>query len=142
MQSRAVGAIVAIALVVVAVVLFVVLRDDSADTSTTAATTTTTQAETQPKQKPEGSKETTLVVENGQAVGGVQDLEYTSGQQVQFQVKADAPAEVHVHGYDIMEDVAPGKNAEFYFTADIEGGFEVELEETATQIADLTVEPG
>jgi hypothetical protein len=30
----------------------------------------------------------------------------------------------------------------FEFTADIEGIFEVELEETHTQIAELTVEPG
>jgi hypothetical protein len=144
MQSRAIGGVIAVGLVVVAVVLFVVLRDDGGDDDSASTTaTTTTQAEKKPKKqpKPEQAKPVTIVVEGGQPAGGVQDLEYTSGDEVQFQVQSDAPAEVHVHGYDIMKDVAPGKDAKFDFVADIDGGFEVELEETATQIAELTVEP-
>jgi hypothetical protein len=40
-----------------------------------------------------------------------------------------------------MKDVEAGGSASFEFTADIEGVFEIELEETKTPIAELTVEP-
>jgi FtsP/CotA-like multicopper oxidase with cupredoxin domain len=145
MQSRAIGGVIAVGLVVVAVVLFVVLRDDGGDDETAATTaTTTTQAEKKPKkkQKPEEPKPVTIVVEGGQPAGGIQQLEYTKGDTVQFQVRSDVAEEVHVHGYDIAEDVAPGQDAKFDFVADIDGGFEVELEGAHVQIAELTVEPG
>jgi hypothetical protein len=45
------------------------------------------------------------------------------------------------HGFDIIKELNPGRPASFLFRADIEGVFEVELEETETQIARLTVEP-
>jgi len=144
MQSRAIGAVVAIALVIAAVVLFVVLRDDAGDDAATTATTTTTQAEKQEKKrsKPEETKPTTIVVKGGQPVGGIQDLEFTSGEEIQFQVRSDVAEEIHVHGYDVIEEVAPGKDVEFDFPAEIEGGFEVELEGAHVQIAELTVRPG
>ncbi len=138
MQSRAIGGVIAVGLVVVAVVLFVVLRNDGGGDDSAAATATAT---TDQAGKPNPEKPATIVVKGGEPVGGVHDLNYVVGDRVRLQVQADAPAEVHVHGYDIMKDVAPGKDAKFDFVADIEGGFEVELEETATQIAELTVEP-
>ena len=39
-------------------------------------------------------------------------------------------------GYDIIRAVAPGKPAQLVFTAEIPGRFEIELEDTATQIAE------
>jgi hypothetical protein len=146
MQSTTfrVGAVAA--LVVVAVVLFVVLSGDEDNAgeqaATTPATTTTTQAgngNAKPKPKPET---TTIVVKGSQPVGGVQELTYTAGGEVRFDVRSDAAEEVHVHGYDLMQDTVPGRAITFEFPADIEGIFEVELEETHTQIAELTVEPG
>ena len=144
MQSRTISAVVVVALLAVAVVLFVVLRDDDGDadeaaTTTPAATTTQQQEKKQPKPKPEV---TTIVVKGGEPVGGVQELEYTRGDEVRFDVEADVAEEVHVHGYDVIGEVAPGKVARFDFPADIEGGFEIELEGSHTQIAELTVEPG
>ena len=145
MQSRTISAVVVVALIAVAVVLFVVLRDDDGDTDEAATTTpaaTTTQQRRQ-EQKPEPKTEvTTIVVKGGEPVGGVQELEYTRGDDVRFDVEADIAEEVHVHGYDVIEEVAPGEVARFDFPADIEGGFEVELEGSHTQIAELTVEPG
>jgi hypothetical protein len=122
MQSttRRVGAV--IALVVAAGVLFVALSDDD-DGGEKAATTT-------------------IVVRGGEPVGGVQELEYATGDEVRFDVRSDAAEEVHVHGYDLTQDTVPGKAITFEFPADIEGIFEVELEETHTQIAELMVEPG
>ncbi|MGH2991323.1 MAG: hypothetical protein ACRDMA_15965 [Solirubrobacterales bacterium] len=145
MQSRTMGAVVAVALIAAAAVLFVVLRDDDGDSGQAATTTTqaTTTAETEGKKKPKPKPEvTTIVVKGGQPVGGVQELEYTRGDEVRFDVRSDVADEVHVHGYDLFEDVAPGKVATLDFPAEIDGGFEVELEATHTQIAELTVEPG
>ena len=121
MQSTALRLGVVVALAAVAVVLFVVLSDD--DGGEQAATTT-------------------IVVRDGEPVGGVQELEYATGDQVRFDVRSDAAEEVHVHGYDLMQDTVPGNAITFDFPADIEGIFEVELEETHIQIAELTVEPG
>ena len=142
MQSRTISAVVVVALIAVAVVLFVVLRDDDGDpdgATTTPAATPTQQQERKPEPKPQV---TTIVVKGGEPVGGVQELEYTRGDEVRFDVEADVAEEVHVHGYDVIGEVAPGKVARFDFPADIEGGFEIELEGSHTQIAELTVEPG
>jgi hypothetical protein len=142
MQSRTISAVVVVALIAAAVVLFVVLRDDDGDAdgvTTTPAATTPQQQERKPEPKPEV---TTIVVKGGEPVGGVQELEYTRGDEIRFDVEADIAEEVHVHGYNVIEEVAPGEVARFDFPADIEGGFEVELEGSHTQIAELTVEPG
>jgi hypothetical protein len=138
-----VGAVAA--LVVAAVVLFVVLSGDDDDGGGQAATTTTaTTTEAGPQKPPrEPQPETpTIIVKDGEPVGGVQDLDYSAGDEIRFFVRSDAAEEVHVHGYDLMQDIVPGKAIRFEFAADIEGIFEVELEESHTQIAELTVEPG
>jgi non-ribosomal peptide synthetase component F len=53
----------------------------------------------------------------------------------------DTTEEVHVHGYDVFADLAPGEPARLSFDASIEGVFEIELEHAHVQIAELTVEP-
>ncbi len=83
----------------------------------------------------------TIEVKNGEPVGGVQDLEFTAGDDIVFKVTSDEAAEVHFHGYDVAEEVEAGGEVEFDVPADIEGVFEVELEETAVQIAEVTVSP-
>ena len=83
----------------------------------------------------------TIRVRDGRPVGGVRELEVEKGDVVRFQVTADVPEEVHVHGYDLFEDVGPGKPARFRFDADIEGIFEIEFEGSHTHIAELRVEP-
>jgi hypothetical protein len=54
---------------------------------------------------------------------------------------ADVTDHVHVHGYDVMADVAPGSPAVVVFTAELPGRFEIELEDRGRQIAQLTVQP-
>jgi len=54
---------------------------------------------------------------------------------------ADVTDHVHVHGYDLMADVAPGAPAVIAFTADAAGRFEIELEDRGRQIAQLNVQP-
>jgi hypothetical protein len=88
-----------------------------------------------------GGKPATIVIKNGEPVGGVKDLEYSAGEQVRFTVDSDVADEVHVHGYDLMKDVPAGGSVSFSFPAEIEGIFEVELEEGKEQIAELRVNP-
>ena len=73
--------------------------------------------------------------------GRVRELEYTEGDDVRFTVENDAPEEVHVHGYDLTEEVGPNKPADFSFPANITGIFEVELEGAGEPIAELKVQP-
>jgi hypothetical protein len=56
-------------------------------------------------------------------------------------VGSDVADEVHLHGYDKMIDVAPGKPARLAFVASIPGRFEVELEDRGLQVADIEVRP-
>lgn len=88
-----------------------------------------------------GAAGTTIVIKNGEPVGGVAELEYSAGEQVRFTVDSDTADEVHVHGYDLMRDVPAGGSVSFSFPAEIEGIFEVELEEQGEQIAELRVNP-
>jgi hypothetical protein len=83
----------------------------------------------------------TIVVRNGEPVGGIKQLEYSAGEQIRFKVSSDEKEEIHVHGYDLMQDVPAGGTVEFDFPADIEGIFEAELEGQGVQIIELTVNP-
>ncbi|HEX5609221.1 MAG TPA: hypothetical protein VFX45_03915 [Solirubrobacterales bacterium] len=90
--------------------------------------------------KPEASVPT-IVVKNGEPVGGIQELEFDAGEQVRFKVSSDAAEEIHLHGYDIAKEVPAGGTVEFDFPAEIEGIFEAELEGLGVQIAELQVNP-
>jgi hypothetical protein len=148
MQSRRMAAAIAVIGVIAAVVLFVVLRDDDDGEPNVAATTTET---TTPAnggggggEKPEPPPEpelATIVVKNGQPVGGVQELEFDNGGRIRFLVESDIDEEVHLHGYDVSKEVSAGGEVEFDVPATIEGVFEVELEESVVPLAEITVGP-
>jgi hypothetical protein len=124
------------------------------DGSVTSMTTTTVnesavpapaqpekQQEPQTSQKPKAPAVPTIVVREGEPVGGVAELTYDKGERAKFRVTSESAEEIHLHGYDIGKDVEAGGTVTFDFDADLEGIFEVELEERATQIAELTVNP-
>ena len=72
----------------------------------------------------------------------VERLEAAEGQRVILDVVLAKAGEVHVHGYDLMEETGPGEPpAHFDFVADEAGAFEIEIEDTSTQIAELRVNP-
>ncbi len=73
--------------------------------------------------------------------GKVAKLRFSEGETVRFRARSDAPEHIHVHGYDIMRDLVPGKTAEVSFKATITGIFEIELEASAQEIAELRVDP-
>ena len=104
------------------------------DTATTTTTTTTTTEVEQP----------TIVwvrVVGGAPRGGIVRKSVQKGDRVVLVVTSDVADHVHLHGYDIMQNVAAGGTARIRFRATLPGRFEVELEDRGAQIADLTVEP-
>jgi plastocyanin len=103
--------------------------------------TTTETTPTEPAQSGGEAAAQVIEVRGGEPVGGVRTIRVNSGDTVRFVVRADAPEEVHVHGYDISKDVGPGEDATFEFTANLEGIFEAELENSSVQIVKLVVEP-
>ena len=56
-------------------------------------------------------------------------------------VESDVADHVHLHGYDVSQDVAAGGKVEFDVPATIEGVFEVELEDRVVPLAEITVRP-
>jgi FtsP/CotA-like multicopper oxidase with cupredoxin domain len=62
------------------------------------------------------------------------------GDKVRIRVEADRDEEVHLHGYDLSQDVAPGRPAVIDFTADAPGVFEVELEQARLKLFELQVQ--
>jgi hypothetical protein len=93
------------------------------------------------KPKAEAPAVRTIRVRGGAPVGEVRTLSYRRGDRIRLRITADAPDEVHVHGFDVEKPVGPGKPARFDLKADIEGRFEVELHGTDTLIATLEVRP-
>jgi ferric-dicitrate binding protein FerR (iron transport regulator) len=126
MQSRGARAAIAALGIAAAIVLFIVLSggDDEDSAATTGEATVPT-----------------IEIKDGEPAGGVQDLSFDSGEEIRFRVESDAAWEIHLHGYDIPMDVEAHGSVEFDVPATIEGVFEVEIEETATQIAEVTVNP-
>jgi hypothetical protein len=108
-------------------------------TATTPTATTTTPARTTEAEPVQADP--TIVVRDGQPVGGVRRLRFRKGGDIVFVVRSDTAGEIHLHGYDIAKDVKAGGSVRFDVPAKIDGRFEVEIEETATPIAEIEVVP-
>jgi hypothetical protein len=80
-------------------------------------------------------------VAGGNVAGGVKTVPVLQNAQIVLVVRADVSDEVHVHGYDVMQDVAPGAPARIALRATIPGRFEVELEDRKLRILELEVRP-
>jgi FtsP/CotA-like multicopper oxidase with cupredoxin domain len=160
-RNQRIGLIVAA--VVFAAVAFVIASPDDEDgggeqaAQTTTATGTETQAEngteTEPAEEPHETipppepEVTRIEIRGGEVAGGAADITATKGDVVRIVVSADAPDDIHLHGYDIEKKAGPGQPARFKFKADVEGIFEIEshVAEDAGKdplIGKLTVEPG
>jgi FtsP/CotA-like multicopper oxidase with cupredoxin domain len=143
-MSRNQRIMLVVAALAVAVIAFVIASPGSDDgDGEQAAQTTTTQAETEAETEVETETETEVETETepqpppepevtrvrirgGQVVGGAKTIDVAKGEAVRLVVAADAPDEIHVHGYDITQNAGPGAPARFVFRADLEGVFEVE----------------
>ena len=125
--------------------------DQSASGTTTTTTTTSTEPEsdtTGPVDTSEGTTPVTnqtpftairITVKGGRPVGGIQHPKVDLGDNAIIYVKSDVADEVHFHGYDLSQDVEAGGTAQIPFHATIPGRFEIELENSGVQLAELTV---
>jgi len=138
--------------VVIAVAAFVILStggDDEDTSSAPSAQTTTDQGGAKSDQEATKSEQeapkpsvTRIQVKGGKPVGGVKRINVKTDDTVSLIVSSpDTTSAIHVHGFDLKKELEPGKQVSFLFRADIEGEFDVELEETETPIASLAVEP-
>lgn len=154
-------ALLAAAALVLIVGLYLVLRPDDArdepaelapaagaGTATEAGTTTeasgneeatTETGETATEPAETGPRVLRFTVTEGEA--DIERVEVERGERVVLVVRSDVADHIHLHGYDLMSDVAPGEPARIRFRADIPGRFEVELEDRQLQFAQLTVSP-
>ena len=83
----------------------------------------------------------TITVVDGKPRGGVQRITRAKGDRIRLRIVSDTADEVHVHGYDLKQDVPAGGSVRFVFPATIDGRFVVELESSGTQLAELDVRP-
>lgn len=140
-------AIAAVIAIVAAVVIITTSGDDAEPEREAASTPVPAQAEAAPRAKKTPAPKPTpepvpsIVVRAGAVAGGMQTIEVEEGERVRFDVTSDVPEEVHVHAYDIYEDLAAGEPTRFSFPATITGIIEVELHGSGLQVAELRVEP-
>jgi hypothetical protein len=80
-----------------------------------------------------------VTVTGGQVTGDTGRVPVPAGEHVTLVVTCDAPDELHVHGYELGADLAPGTPATVEFDATIPGVFEVELHDAGTLLLSLQV---
>jgi hypothetical protein len=126
--------------------------DDEATSTTTTAAQTTTAATTTTEPEATTTAATTTAPAEPQVVRisvsvpadkapTVKHFTIQQGRQVVFVVESELADEVHLHGYDLSADVAPGEPATIRFKATAPGLFEAELESRSLPIAELEVRP-
>jgi hypothetical protein len=104
--------------------------------------TTEPQATSAPAPKPKPPSVVTIrIAVPGDTAPEVRRFSVRQGRKVKLVVSSELTDHVHVHGYDLMVDVAPGAPGTIDFTATAPGRFEIELEERGLPIAELEVRP-
>lgn len=61
--------------------------------------------------------------------------------KVTLRLSSDTPVNLHLHGYDLEKEIAPGATETISFDATLTGQFEIEDELTTTPLGKLVVEP-
>jgi hypothetical protein len=123
-----------VAALAVAAIAFVIANPGGGDDGNSDSTEA---VETAPERNAPDSTETAeaepappplerIAVAGGEVEGGVRTISVSKGDLVRIVIRADAPDELHLHGYDITRVAEPGKPARFRFKADLEGVFELE----------------
>jgi hypothetical protein len=103
--------------------------------------TTNTTTEPPPPPAPPPPARVEITVRDGRPVAGVRRLTVGKGRRVILIVDSDVADHVHLHVYDLMRDVAPGRPATLAFRATIVGTVEVELEDSGVPLATVTTQP-
>ena len=94
-----------------------------------------------PDTRPTGPQERTfdISVEGGEM--SPEEISAYEDDRVTLSIESDEPLELHLHGYDLEQEVEPGQRAELSFRADLTGRFEIENHETEQGLGELQVRP-
>lgn len=130
----AAAAVVAVA----AIIIIGTGGSDGKDSSTTAAQTTPA---TSTPTTPAEPTIPVVTIKSGKAVGGVQTIAVKQGDRARFKVASDADHEIHLHGFDIAQDVKAGGSVSYDVKTEAPGIYEFEIEDTGTKIGQVKVEP-
>jgi hypothetical protein len=80
-----------------------------------------------------------LTVSGGKVTGQTGRVEVALGTRLRITVTSDVADEVHVHVYDLKQDVSPGAPTSLEFIADKPGQIAVELEKAKLTLTRLLV---
>lgn len=89
----------------------------------------------------DGPQERVYEVEISDGAMNPAEISAGQGDEVTLRLSSDAPVEVHLHGYDLDEEVEPDEPTELSFQAELTGRFEIEDHETEAALGALLVEP-
>jgi Cupredoxin-like domain len=69
------------------------------------------------------------------------EISADKGDTVTLRVSSDRQMELHIHGYDVEQEVEPGQESRLRFEADLTGRFEIEDHESESELGVLQVRP-
>ena len=140
------------ALAALAATTFVFAACGDDDTTTATSTTTPSDTPTSIDDEADGPDEVTTTTADVAAAGTVIEIEVAGGEvtgggrqkvglgeSVTIRVTSDVDDHIHLHGYDVLTDVRAETPAELTFDATIPGVFEVELEDSRSQLLELEI---
>jgi FtsP/CotA-like multicopper oxidase with cupredoxin domain len=125
-QARIRNLVVVLVTLIVLVVLFVLLRPES------SAPESSNVRDTQ--------EQPVALAINGNTMSPY-EVSVTEGDQVNLQITSDHPVKLHLHGYDLEEEVGPEEPGELSFKATITGQFPIEDHDTEAELGTLLVQP-
>ena len=139
MNSRIKFVALASAVVVLAGAVLLIPRGD--ETATSPSTTAQAGSVTPPTGATAASEPTKPRIPKPPLLTAAKpkELEFTVGETIRFAVENDVAEEVHVHGYDKAMELPANRRKTMRFKADIEGIFEIELENSGQPIGTLKV---
>ena len=83
--------------------------------------------------------EVTVAVSDGKVTPAPHRVDVPLGSQVRLLVTSDVDDEVHVHGFDVEEELVAGRTTTIELSADQPGLYEVETHERDLQLLQLEV---
>ena len=131
-RARIRDTVLAAIILITLVVLFLFLRPGSPAPESSDLEEETQEEETQ---------EEVVAVAINEGIMSPPEVTVYEGNHVNLQIISDRPIELHLHGYDLTQEVEPGETADLSFEATDTGRFGIEDHDTDAEIGVLLVQP-
>jgi hypothetical protein len=96
-------------------------------------------AEPEPVVTPDDAQAVNLTFAAGEVTGDIGRVDVPLGTRVRLTVTSDVVDQIHVHGFDLYEDLSPGQSSQVEFLADRPGIFEIELHDARRVLTRLQI---